>query len=108
MEGYSKVFAGEDPQRVITWMADRGIPYNEAKKCVDEALFEKKHGGRRDGVLALFKGGGLIVISALLFGLSRLLGGIFILPLIMAGAFLVGIGYLLVGLFQIVTNVELS
>ncbi len=107
MEGLQKLFAGEKPELVVLWMTDRGVPYEEAKKQVENTVFKLKHGGRRSGLSALFKGGGLLLLAALLSGAGKLLGSHLLLPLLMAFVLLMGIAYTTIGVFQIVTNLQL-
>ncbi|TNE49348.1 MAG: hypothetical protein EP343_12595 [Deltaproteobacteria bacterium] len=103
-EGMQKIFQGEDPKRVTAWMADRGIPYSEAAQVVRDALFEMNHGGRISGLNLILQGGGMVLGAGVLYWISQYVGA-FLLPLLMVGAFLVGLGYIVVGVFKLITNV---
>ena len=107
MKVYRKIKDGEDKNRIVVWMTSQGFSLEEARPYVDDFIFEERHGGRREGLYLILQGGGLLVLAALLFGVGKLLGRFFIFPLIMAGAFLVGIGFIAVGLFKVITNFRL-
>lgn len=104
VEGMQKIFQGEEPKRVTTWLTDRGISYSEAKETVRDAMFEKRHGGRMAGVTMILQGSGMVAGAGLLYWLSQFVGT-FLLPLLMAGAFLVGLGYIAIGIFKTIFNV---
>ena len=67
-------------------------------------MFEKRHGGRMAGVTMILQGSGMVAGAGLLYWLSQFVGT-FLLPLLMAGAFLVGLGYIAIGIFKTIFNV---